>query len=309
MNESIDNLRRVSAEPRRAGADQRRDEQLRGRHRQRRRRGHQQRHQVGLEPLPGQRIRVLPQQQDGRELLGQQPVGCGQAGAQAGHLRRHARRAARQEQGVLLRQLPGHAVRRAGFETRLVAPASWRRGDLSAGTTAIRDPVTEVPFAGNQIPAEPDQPDRRARSWRTRRSIRCRTVHRAGRRHRQLRRRDAHARSSAHQGDVRVDWNASAKDKMFGRFSFAEYEDQRPTSGRFRCCWAASGAPFRNVAFNWNRVFNSSLVNEVLVGYNQIAIVNRHARLGRDRRRATRRSASPAVSPLPASARSAWAAG
>ena len=32
-------------------------------------------------------------------------------------------------------------------------------------------------------------------------------------------------------------------------------------------------APFRNVAANWNRVISSSLVNEVLVGYNQITIV------------------------------------
>jgi hypothetical protein len=32
-------------------------------------------------------------------------------------------------------------------------------------------------------------------------------------------------------------------------------------------------APFRNLALNWNRVINSSLINEVLVGYNQITIV------------------------------------
>src|SRR5262249_57824483 len=33
-------------------------------------------------------------------------------------------------------------------------------------------------------------------------------------------------------------------------------------------------SPFRNVAFNWSRIFNSSLVNEVLVGFNQITIVS-----------------------------------
>ena len=33
-------------------------------------------------------------------------------------------------------------------------------------------------------------------------------------------------------------------------------------------------APFRNLAVNWNRIFSSSLVNEVLVGYNQITIVS-----------------------------------
>jgi hypothetical protein len=33
-------------------------------------------------------------------------------------------------------------------------------------------------------------------------------------------------------------------------------------------------APFRNLAFNWNRIFGPSLINEVLVGYNQITIVS-----------------------------------
>ena len=34
-------------------------------------------------------------------------------------------------------------------------------------------------------------------------------------------------------------------------------------------------APFRNLALNWNRVVSPSLVNEVLVGYNQITIVTK----------------------------------
>ncbi len=33
-------------------------------------------------------------------------------------------------------------------------------------------------------------------------------------------------------------------------------------------------APFRNVAVNWNRVISPTLINEVLVGYNQITIVS-----------------------------------
>src|SRR5712692_7451792 len=39
-----------------------------------------------------------------------------------------------------------------GFETISVAPASWRNGDLSSVTAAIRDPLTGQAFAGNQIP-------------------------------------------------------------------------------------------------------------------------------------------------------------
>ena len=58
----------------------------------------------GIEQRARQRLRVLPEQRHGRELLGEQPLGRGQAGAPAGHFRRHARRAARQEQAVLLRR-------------------------------------------------------------------------------------------------------------------------------------------------------------------------------------------------------------
>ena len=50
--------------------------------------------------------------------VGEQPLERAEAGAPAGHLRRHARRAADQEQAVLLRQLPGHAVRRARARRR-----------------------------------------------------------------------------------------------------------------------------------------------------------------------------------------------
>ncbi len=39
-----------------------------------------------------------------------------------------------------------------GAGTASVAPETWRRGDLSSVTTVIRDPLTGLPFPGNQIP-------------------------------------------------------------------------------------------------------------------------------------------------------------
>ena len=77
----------------------------------------------------------------------------------------------------------------------------------------------------------------------------------------------------AHQADVRVDWSASNNDKIFGRFS---YRRVRVAERQARLAAAPRqhhDAPFRNVAFNWNRIISPSLVNELLVGYNQIAIV------------------------------------
>ena len=35
----------------------------------------------------------------------------------------------------------------------------------------------------------------------------------------------------AHQADVRVDWNASGSDKVFGRFSFSKYDEQNDKRG------------------------------------------------------------------------------
>ena len=72
---------------------------------------------------------------------------------------------------------------------------------------------------------------------------------------------------------MRVDWSASANDKIFGRFSFAEYESRNDKRAFPLLLGNVTDAPFRNLAFNWNRIFSSSLVNEVLVGYNQITIV------------------------------------
>ncbi len=106
MNETVDNriayqpspdaLAEISVETNNYAADQQRD-QVRG------------------EPVPGQRVRVLPQQRLRREHLGQQPVQGSEGRAQAEHLRRHPGRADRQEQAVLLRGLPGHDPRPAGL--------------------------------------------------------------------------------------------------------------------------------------------------------------------------------------------------
>src|SRR5437667_3643380 len=39
-----------------------------------------------------------------------------------------------------------------GFSTASVAPEAWRHGDLSSVSAQIRDPLTGLPFPGNQIP-------------------------------------------------------------------------------------------------------------------------------------------------------------
>ncbi|MBA2604923.1 MAG: carboxypeptidase regulatory-like domain-containing protein, partial [Acidobacteria bacterium] len=157
-----------------------------------------------------------------------------------------------------------------GFETPSVAPESWRSGDLSSVATAIRDPLTGQPFPGNQIPLSRISPIARtilnnpALYPLPNRAVSGVTGNFVG---------ETLTTIRAHQADVRIDWNASRNDKVFGRFSFAEYDSRNDQRAFPLLLGSRTDAPFRNLAFNWNRVIRSSLVNEVLVGYNQITIV------------------------------------
>ena len=157
-----------------------------------------------------------------------------------------------------------------GSETASVAPEEWRRGDLSGVNAVIRDPRTNLPFPGNQIPLSRISPIARAILGNTalyptpNRNVGSVSGNYVG---------DALTTTHAHQGDVRVDWNATAKDKVFGRVSISEYtssNDKRPFA---LLLGSVTDSPFRNAALNWNRIFTNRLINELLVGFNQITIV------------------------------------
>ncbi len=158
-----------------------------------------------------------------------------------------------------------------GFETISVAPATWRAGDLSSLTAAVRDPVTGVAFPGNQVPLARISPIARAILSNTslyplpNRVVTGVTGNYVG---------ETLTTIRAHQADVRADWNASANDKIFGRFSYAEYESTNNKRAFPLLLGNLTDAPFRNLAFNWNRIVSSAFVNELLVGYNQITIVS-----------------------------------
>ena len=151
-----------------------------------------------------------------------------------------------------------------------VAPEAWRRGDLSSVSVAIEDPLTGLPFQGNQIPEERFSPTARAllndpaNYPLPNRSVPGGiTNNYAGNTLLAIR---------AHQGDVRIDWSQSANSKFFGRYSFARYEDRRDEQPFPLFLTARNDQPFDNVGFNWNRVFGSSIVNELLVGYSRTTV-------------------------------------
>ena len=155
-----------------------------------------------------------------------------------------------------------------GSQLASVAPASWRAGDFSGVTTVIRDPLTGQPFPGNVIPANRISAVARAiLSDTANYPLPNRTVATGVTNNyvgEQL------STTRAPQGDVRVDYNPSAKDRFFGRVSIAEYTQKGTTQAIPLIFGGLTEAPFRNYAFNWNHIFGSTLVNEALVGYNKI---------------------------------------
>jgi Carboxypeptidase regulatory-like domain/TonB dependent receptor-like, beta-barrel len=159
-----------------------------------------------------------------------------------------------------------------GSETASVAPQSWRNGDLSTAGATVRDPLTGQAFAGNQIPA--GRISTVARNIITNMSLyplpNANVVGVSGN---YVGERNETTR--AHQGDVRVDWNVTQKDKVFGRLSLSSYENQIDKRAFPLLLGSLTDSPFRNVGFNWNRVFSGSMVNDLLVGFNQIKVVSK----------------------------------
>jgi Carboxypeptidase regulatory-like domain/TonB dependent receptor-like, beta-barrel len=157
-----------------------------------------------------------------------------------------------------------------GEGTASVAPEAWRRGDLSSVTVPIRDPLTGLPFPGNQIPLDRISPTARAilndpaNYPLPNREVSGVSGNYVGPTLFTIR---------AHQGDVRLDWNASANDKLFGRFSFATYEDRREKAPFPLVVTTRNDQPFWNVGFDWNHVLGPSVINEVLVGFSRTKVV------------------------------------
>ncbi len=158
-----------------------------------------------------------------------------------------------------------------GFGTASVAPEAWRRGDLSSFSAAITDPTTRLPFPGNQIPVNRISPVARALLGDTanyplpnRNVPGGVTGNFVG---------ETLLKIRGHQGDGRVDWNASASDKFFARYSFATYEDARDVNPFPLVFSARNDQPFWNVGGNWNRIFGPTMVNELLVGYSHTSVL------------------------------------
>ncbi|MBV9072396.1 MAG: TonB-dependent receptor, partial [Acidobacteria bacterium] len=74
------------------------------------------------------------------------------------------------------------------------------------------------------------------------------------------------------QGDVRIDYNASEKDHIFGRWS--QMDLRQPQLTGLPIVAAGGGAnidePVRNAVVNWTHTFNPNLLNEARIGFSGV---------------------------------------
>lgn len=77
----------------------------------------------------------------------------------------------------------------------------------------------------------------------------------------------------ADQGDIKLDYNATDKDRLFARYS-RSFQDN-PSLNSFPLYFNGFNfAPIQNGVVNWTRTVSSSLVNELRVGMNYVKVNN-----------------------------------
>ncbi len=74
------------------------------------------------------------------------------------------------------------------------------------------------------------------------------------------------------QGDLKIDFNASQNDHVFGRWSQMNLDNSAATACVFCAAGASEGSdePVRNFVVNWTHTFRSNLLNEARFGFNAV---------------------------------------
>ncbi len=152
---------------------------------------------------------------------------------------------------------------REGFTLTGVVPTdAMKRGDYSALSTRLRDPLTGEPFAGNQIPASRFNPIGAAILNRL-----FPLPNASGARNYIA---NSGIRDDLHVGSFRVDWNKSEKNAMFVRFQ--NYWDTKidPSTATFENSFTTIVKHNYNVGFEWTHVYSARTVQEMRIGYGHV---------------------------------------
>ncbi len=151
-----------------------------------------------------------------------------------------------------------------------VIPDAWRNGDLSsllASNIVVRDPLTGQPFPNNQIPVS--RFSAFARNLLANEALYPRAnVNRSITDFRQNYIGKSASQERTNQFDIKGDWNASANDKIYVRYSWQDHEARTDATVMPLVYGSLSENPFWSWGANWNRIIGSGLVNDLLIGYN-----------------------------------------
>jgi hypothetical protein len=80
---------------------------------------------------------------------------------------------------------------------------------------------------------------------------------------------------NAPQGDIKIDWQATDKDHVFGRESAAHKNYTNPSpANMFMYGGPNSVALNQNAVIGWDRTFSAAMVNEVRIGFNRFNVVD-----------------------------------
>ena len=158
-----------------------------------------------------------------------------------------------------------------GSNTASVAPAEWRRGDLSSITTVIRDPLTNQPFPNNQIPVERFGPT--ARALLSNLDLYPLPT-RAGTNVTNNYATETADAVDNRQFDVKIDAKLSDADSIWGRYS-SGFLDGKGVRGLLptNILSLRTQRP-KNFVLTWNRTISPTTVNEARFGFNRAVFIS-----------------------------------
>jgi Carboxypeptidase regulatory-like domain len=141
-----------------------------------------------------------------------------------------------------------------------------RNGDFSALTTQLKNPITGVPYVGNQIPMAQENSVAAALFA----SKYYPTPINGGQTNNAI--NQVTQAYNTQQGDIKVDYNITQKDRFSGRYSQA-YQNDPLSNSLLILGNNFTHAPIHNVVGTWTHTISPNLLNEARFGTSWITIV------------------------------------
>jgi hypothetical protein len=170
----------------------------------------------------------------------------------------------------------GTEQRGSGTGTASVAPAAWRKGDLSDFLKTgqiVKDPLTGQPFPGNIIPSTRIVNPAAIYLFSNADLYPLPTQAGTG----SLGVSGNYFAGTAsmlrnHQGDGKIDYRLSDTDLITGRYSYAQYKSYTSRTVLPTSMTGGTEGPSMSILVGWTRTFSPRMVNEARIAYSRIGI-------------------------------------